>query len=162
MAIRISRAFRQFTLAWLLATSLFGAAHARNEEVLSPDGDFAPASPQAPGRPDSTARKVFRDRVAPHWFSGNNRFWYRLNFPSPASSSWTTGGPSDSAWETRPGAVPSTPTNARSSMRCPRMMPWNLRNPPKDAADDVARLPPKGAMAGGPRIGHPMAFGPGC
>lgn len=85
MAIRISRAFRQFTLAWLLATSLFGVAHARNEEVLTPDWDFAPASPQAPGRPDSTARKVFRDRVAPHWFSGNNRFWYRNELRDGAS-----------------------------------------------------------------------------
>jgi len=26
---------------------------------------------------DVTANKVFRDRVTPHWFAGNGRFWYR-------------------------------------------------------------------------------------
>jgi len=25
--------------------------------------------------------KVFRDRVTPHWFAGNDRFWYRLDLP---------------------------------------------------------------------------------
>jgi dipeptidyl aminopeptidase/acylaminoacyl peptidase len=28
---------------------------------------------------DLTRGKVFRDRVTPHWFAGNNRFWYRLD-----------------------------------------------------------------------------------
>jgi hypothetical protein len=26
---------------------------------------------------DVTANTVFRDRVTPHWFAGNTRFWYR-------------------------------------------------------------------------------------
>ena len=77
MAFRISHALRQFMLTWLLAASAFGAAHARNDGVVTPDDDFVPESPQASGRQESASRKVFRDRVAPHWFAGNNRFWYR-------------------------------------------------------------------------------------
>jgi dipeptidyl aminopeptidase/acylaminoacyl peptidase len=77
MAIRIPRALQQFMLTWLLAASAFGVTHARNDEVLTLDDAFVPASPQAPGRQESASRKVFRDRVAPHWFAGNNRFWYR-------------------------------------------------------------------------------------
>ena len=77
MAFRISHALRQFMLTWLLAASAFGTAHARNDDVLNLDDDFVPESPQASGRQESASRKVFRDRVAPHWFAGNNRFWYR-------------------------------------------------------------------------------------
>jgi len=29
------------------------------------------------GLRDATANKVFRDRVTPHWFADNARFWYR-------------------------------------------------------------------------------------
>ena len=25
--------------------------------------------------------KVFRDRVTPHWFANNDRFWYRVDLP---------------------------------------------------------------------------------
>lgn len=32
---------------------------------------------RAKGLRDATANKVFRDRVTPHWLSGNTRFWYR-------------------------------------------------------------------------------------
>ena len=31
-----------------------------------------------PTRPDS---KVYRNRIEPHWFDGNNKFWYRLDLP---------------------------------------------------------------------------------
>ena len=33
---------------------------------------------------EGTLNKVFRDRIAPHWFSGNDRFWYRLDLPGGA------------------------------------------------------------------------------
>jgi dipeptidyl aminopeptidase/acylaminoacyl peptidase len=35
----------------------------------------------APGQSSNTnsTRKVFRDRVEPHWLKGNDRFWYRLD-----------------------------------------------------------------------------------
>jgi len=32
---------------------------------------------RAMGLHDATANKVFRDRVTPHWFADNTRFWYR-------------------------------------------------------------------------------------
>ncbi len=25
------------------------------------------------------APKIFRDKVEPHWFAGNNKFWYGMN-----------------------------------------------------------------------------------
>lgn len=36
-----------------------------------------------PNHTNST-RKVFRDRVEPHWLEGNNRFWYRVDLPNDA------------------------------------------------------------------------------
>ncbi len=83
--MRIPHALRQFMLPWLLAASLLGVAHARNDEVLILADDFVPASSQAPGRQEPTARKVFRDRVAPYWFAGNTRFWYRNELRDGAS-----------------------------------------------------------------------------
>lgn len=69
--MRIPLASRQLMPRWLMAAAAFGVAHARNDEVLVLGGDFVPASPQAPGRQESTTRKVFRDRVDPYWFAGN-------------------------------------------------------------------------------------------
>ncbi len=28
--------------------------------------------------------KIYRDKVAPHWFAGNNKFWYRVELPGDA------------------------------------------------------------------------------
>src|SRR6266571_6936008 len=36
-------------------------------------------SPQGAARRDESNRHVFRDRIAPHWFHDNTRFWYRNN-----------------------------------------------------------------------------------
>src|SRR5206468_6157804 len=36
-------------------------------------------SPQTTPRRDEEPRRVFRDRVIPHWFHDNTRFWYRNN-----------------------------------------------------------------------------------
>jgi len=38
---------------------------------------LAQDSPQRFPRPDTGPRRVFRDRVTPHWFRGDTRFWYR-------------------------------------------------------------------------------------
>src|ERR1043165_8526868 len=27
---------------------------------------------------NSSAARIYRDRVDPHWFDGNNKFWYRI------------------------------------------------------------------------------------
>jgi dipeptidyl aminopeptidase/acylaminoacyl peptidase len=35
------------------------------------------AAPQEAARSGPGPRRVFRDRVTPHWFAGNTRFWYR-------------------------------------------------------------------------------------
>ena len=39
--------------------------------------DAPQASPQASPRGEQGPRRVFRDRIAPHWFAGDTRFWYR-------------------------------------------------------------------------------------
>ncbi len=69
--------------------SLIGQAKA-NDCELSPAGQYseaAPAefftsaspqeSPQASPRVEPGPRRVFKDRIAPHWFAGGARFWYR-------------------------------------------------------------------------------------
>src|SRR5439155_16651232 len=38
-------------------------------------------SPQGASRRDEADRRVFKDRIAPHWFHDNTRFWYRNNLP---------------------------------------------------------------------------------
>jgi len=38
---------------------------------------FQPASPQGGFRQEAGPRRVFRDRVTPHWFGGGLLFWYR-------------------------------------------------------------------------------------
>jgi hypothetical protein len=32
----------------------------------------------------NSIRKIYRDRVEPHWLAGNDRFWYRLDLPGDA------------------------------------------------------------------------------
>src|SRR5688500_16775972 len=39
----------------------------------------AEANPEPPPDP-----KIYRDKVEPHWFAGNNKFWYRLALPNAA------------------------------------------------------------------------------
>ena len=36
-------------------------------------------SPQGASGRNEADRRVFRDRIAPHWFHDNTRFWYRNN-----------------------------------------------------------------------------------
>jgi dipeptidyl-peptidase 4 len=36
----------------------------------------------AQGARTNTPSKVYRDRVEPHWFANNTRFWYRVNLPA--------------------------------------------------------------------------------
>jgi dipeptidyl aminopeptidase/acylaminoacyl peptidase len=39
--------------------------------------DVSPPSPQAAARRQPGPRRVFKDRITPHWFAQNSRFWYR-------------------------------------------------------------------------------------
>jgi dipeptidyl aminopeptidase/acylaminoacyl peptidase len=64
-------------LAPALLAACFGcASHASPDE---PPGSQASTQPaprgERPGAP--LARLVFKDRVTPHWFDGDQRFWYR-------------------------------------------------------------------------------------
>jgi len=55
--------------------ALAAASVTRAGESLTP---VSPQdSPQVPPRRDEASRRVFKDRVTPHWFAGNSRFWYR-------------------------------------------------------------------------------------
>ncbi len=47
-------------------------------------GDIREDYARADGLRVRTQGKVFRDRVSPHWFAGNDRFWYRVNLPVEA------------------------------------------------------------------------------
>lgn len=73
-----------------LATGLVaGLGFARGEEGVESGAELDPAmahaSPQArPGR-EAGGRRVFRDRVEPHWFDENRRFWYRNELADGAS-----------------------------------------------------------------------------
>ncbi len=42
-----------------------------------------PESPQV-SRQDASSRRVFKDRVTPHWFANNTRFWYRNDLRNDA------------------------------------------------------------------------------
>src|SRR5436305_548226 len=39
--------------------------------------DSPQESPQAAPRRNEGSRRVFKDRITPHWFQNNTRFWYR-------------------------------------------------------------------------------------
>jgi dipeptidyl aminopeptidase/acylaminoacyl peptidase len=45
------------------------------DELLS--AEISQESSQAEASAERGHRRVFRDRVTPHWFAGNSRFWYR-------------------------------------------------------------------------------------
>lgn len=53
----------------------FLADHAWQEDALTVGAPEE--SPQGAPRRDAGPRRVFRDRVTPHWFHENTRFWYR-------------------------------------------------------------------------------------
>ncbi|MBI2949511.1 MAG: hypothetical protein HYY23_17885, partial [Verrucomicrobia bacterium] len=52
-----------------------------SEDDLGPSriaDETEPASPQQQsGRFSQAAGRVFKDRITPHWFANNTRFWYR-------------------------------------------------------------------------------------
>src|SRR5690348_15883960 len=57
-----------------------------SEEYAIPPGDPWYSPPQQRGRrPTEGDRLVFKMRIAPHWFDGNNRFWYRNDLPGGAT-----------------------------------------------------------------------------
>jgi dipeptidyl aminopeptidase/acylaminoacyl peptidase/uncharacterized protein (DUF885 family) len=59
--------------------SLSAPADDDAEGLLPPDGDpFFADGPQRRGpRPGGGDPRVFKARISPHWFTQNNRFWYR-------------------------------------------------------------------------------------
>jgi dipeptidyl aminopeptidase/acylaminoacyl peptidase/uncharacterized protein (DUF885 family) len=62
-------------IAWL--TLLASAAMGQTPDVELED-DLSREAPQQRGpRLGAEGGLVFKDRVTPHWFSGNSRFWYR-------------------------------------------------------------------------------------
>ena len=58
------------TFAWLVSLTASNLAQAQDVRE-----DYA----RADRLRDRTQGKVFRDRVTPHWFSNNDRFWYRVD-----------------------------------------------------------------------------------
>jgi dipeptidyl aminopeptidase/acylaminoacyl peptidase len=57
-----------------LAVAVFALAYpSRADDAIVPPQQ----SPQSASRPDGAGRRVFKDRVAPHWFATNTHFWYR-------------------------------------------------------------------------------------
>src|SRR6266480_4835027 len=58
---------------WLLAHA---SLTSERQENPSPQ-DSPPESPQAAPRRDEGPRRVFKERISPHWFHHNMRFWYR-------------------------------------------------------------------------------------
>ncbi len=61
-------------------------ADAASDEFAIPPGDpwYEPSPQQRVSRPTDGDRLVFKMRVAPHWFDGNERFWYRNDGPGGA------------------------------------------------------------------------------
>ena len=64
---------RRLALQMALLGALFGSS--ARDELFS--DDYPQDSPQATPRRDDGPRRVFKDRIAPHWFQNNTRFWYR-------------------------------------------------------------------------------------
>ncbi len=76
MNTELHRHPRRLLALFVLLGSLAGAGPARgDDESFSTDGPQA--APQAFPRGEQGPRRVFRDRIAPHWFAGETRFWYR-------------------------------------------------------------------------------------
>jgi len=59
---------------------LNGAAPAATEDsaALRPSPYLGGDEPAAPTMPRGSERGVYRDRLEPHWFADNTRFWYRV------------------------------------------------------------------------------------
>ncbi|MEN6337345.1 MAG: DPP IV N-terminal domain-containing protein [Phycisphaerales bacterium] len=58
--------------------ALLFVSHAARAQGTRSDYD------RATGLRDATANTVFRDRVTPHWFAGDSRFWYRNDLAGDA------------------------------------------------------------------------------
>src|SRR2546430_1173264 len=58
---------------WLLANASLVSDRQENPS----SHDSPQESPQAAQRRDEGPRRVFNDRITPHWFADNTRFWYR-------------------------------------------------------------------------------------
>ncbi len=74
------------------------------------------------GRPTGD-RLVFKMRIAPHWFDGDDRFWYRNDGPGGArSSSWSTpcAGP-DSPHSITRGWRPRSPRRPGKTYKADRL-----------------------------------------
>lgn len=69
-------------LGFLLPLLLISGAGPLKADALESDG---PESPQARAAAENGARKVYRDRVAPRWFGGGTKFWYRNTLRDGAS-----------------------------------------------------------------------------
>jgi dipeptidyl aminopeptidase/acylaminoacyl peptidase len=67
--------YRRCSHAWLLPWAVLGGllGGAPNAPAQGTAADYERAS----RLPQLTRDKVFKARVEPHWFDGNNRFWYR-------------------------------------------------------------------------------------
>ncbi len=73
--------FFLFLLSSVLAGNLAPAEEIAAQPAF-PQETPAAESPQQRGRQsDRGPRRVFRDRIEPHWFAGNSRFWYRNDLP---------------------------------------------------------------------------------
>src|SRR5947207_2072840 len=68
------------SLSALLVLFLTAAGTGNKADAASDDSlfDSPQESPQAAApRRDEGSRRVFKDRITPHWFQNNTRFWYR-------------------------------------------------------------------------------------
>jgi dipeptidyl aminopeptidase/acylaminoacyl peptidase/uncharacterized protein (DUF885 family) len=59
---------------------------AGEDEFAIPPGDpwYSPPPQQRGPRPTAGDRLVFKSRISPHWFDGDDRFWYRNDGPGGA------------------------------------------------------------------------------
>ena len=76
MSTALDRGPRGIALLLILLGSLVCAGPARCDDQ-SFSADAPQESPQAAPRGEQGPRRVFKDRIAPHWFAGDTRFWYR-------------------------------------------------------------------------------------
>src|SRR5262245_4298026 len=59
-------------------------ASAEDDALAPPPGDPWYSAPQARRGPGVRSGLVFKDRISPHWFDENTRFWYRNDLPGGA------------------------------------------------------------------------------
>jgi dipeptidyl aminopeptidase/acylaminoacyl peptidase len=60
---------------------LVAAASAGSAERFAPTPDELKAAYRRAESPPKGGGRVLKDRVEPHWFAGDSRFWYRNNLP---------------------------------------------------------------------------------